>query len=127
MNFFPAKIRMREGKLVVDADSFALDIPTDRKSVYEDHIGKPIIFGIRPEDIGSAAAEQEPDAQRIKARVDVVEPMGSESYVYLSVGEATFISRVDAHRRFSVGQTAEPAVFMDKAHFFDPTTEQVIV
>jgi multiple sugar transport system ATP-binding protein len=52
--------------------------------------------------------------------------MGSESYIYFRLGDVTFISRVDAHRKFQVGQTAEPAVFVDKAHFFDPATEQRI-
>ncbi len=84
------------------------------------------MLGLRPEDIGSVAAEQTPGAPRIRAVVDVVEPMGSESYIYFRLADATFISRVDAHRKFRVGETAEPAVFMDKAHFFDPATERRI-
>jgi multiple sugar transport system ATP-binding protein len=56
--------------------------------------------------------------------VEVVEPMGSETYVYLRIGDTTFISRVDAHRRFRVGDTTELGVLMQKAHFFDSRTEQ---
>jgi hypothetical protein len=58
--------------------------------------------------------------------VEVIEPMGSESYIYFRLDDTTFISRVDAHRRFQVGETAEPAVFIGKAHFFDPATERRI-
>ena len=83
-------------------------------------------MGLRPEDIGSAVAEQLPDAPRIRATVEVVEPMGSESYIYFRVADASFISRVDAHRQFRVGETVAPAVFIDKAHFFDRQTDQRI-
>jgi multiple sugar transport system ATP-binding protein len=87
---------------------------------------KPVKLGLRPEDIGSAAAEQVANAPRIRAVVEVLEPMGSESYIYFGLAGQTFISRVDAHRTFTVGQMAEPAVFIGKAHFFDPSTEQRI-
>jgi len=91
-----------------------------RLAAYRD---KPVTLGLRPEDIGSAAAEQLPGAPRIRAVVEVVEPMGSESYIYFRLNDTPFISRVDAHRKVKVGETAEPAVFIDKAHFFDPETE----
>jgi multiple sugar transport system ATP-binding protein len=87
---------------------------------------KPVTLGLRPEDIGSAAAELFPSAPRIRAVVEVIEPMGSESYIYFRLADTTFISRVDAHRKFKLGETAEPAVFIDKAHFFDPSSENRI-
>ena len=52
--------------------------------------------------------------------------MGSESYVYLSIGEDHFVSRVDAHQQYRVGTQAEPAVFLDKVHFFDPESEKTV-
>jgi multiple sugar transport system ATP-binding protein len=81
---------------------------------------------VRPEDIGSQLAEQQAGAPRVQAQVDVIEPMGSETYVYLNTGETTFISRADPHQRFNVGEPADLAVFMDKAHFFDTETEKRI-
>jgi ABC-type glutathione transport system ATPase component len=63
--------------------------------------------------------------------VEVIEPMGSESYIYFRTGDTTFISRVDAHRKFRVGEQAEPVVFMDKAQFLPfkrlPTLARQIV
>jgi multiple sugar transport system ATP-binding protein len=103
-----------------------LGVPDKDKAALAAFREKPVTLGLRPEDIGSAAAEQLAGAPRIKAAVEVIEPMGSESYIYFRLADATFISRVDAHRKFQVGQTAEPAVFIDKAHFFDPATEQRI-
>jgi ABC-type sugar transport system ATPase subunit len=87
---------------------------------------QPVLLGLRPEDIGSSAAEQLPGAPRIRATVEVVEPMGSESYVHFKIGGTPFGSRVDAYGKFQVGQAAEPAVFIHKAHFFDPGNDKRI-
>jgi multiple sugar transport system ATP-binding protein len=85
-----------------------------------------VTLGLRPEDIGSPAAEQIPGAPRIQATVDVVEPMGSETNIYFRAAGATFISRADAHCKLKAGQASSLAVFIAKAHFFDPATEKNI-
>ena len=88
--------------------------------------GQPVTLGIRPEDIGSAAAEQLPNPQHIPAQVDVVEHMGAESYIYFRQADTVFISRVDAHRHFRPGENARLAVYLDKCHFFDAQSGQVL-
>ncbi len=87
---------------------------------------RPTTLGLRPEHIGSGLAEQTPGMPRFDAVVDVVEPIGSESFVYLKTGSTTLVSRVDAHRKFSVGQKVSPAVLTDKAHFFDSETGKAV-
>jgi multiple sugar transport system ATP-binding protein len=52
----------------------------------------------------------------------VIEPMGAESYIHYRLAESAFVSRVDAHRKYKVGESSEPAVFIDKAHFFDASS-----
>ena len=127
MNLFDGSIRAN-GALFFEGDGgLQLPIPEGMRGALSPYAGKPITLGVRPEDIGSAAAEQLAGAPRFRAAVDVIEPMGSESYIYLRAGKNRFISRVDAHSKFSVGEEAAPAVFVDKAHFFDPETEQSVV
>jgi multiple sugar transport system ATP-binding protein len=127
MNVFEGRIRVLNEALVFEGPGdLLIDVPMKDKAALAAYRDKPVTLGLRPEDIGSAAAEQLAGAPRIQAAVEVIEPMGSESYVYFRLGDTTFISRVDAHRKFQVGQTAEPAVFVDKAHFFDPATEERI-
>jgi multiple sugar transport system ATP-binding protein len=127
MNFFEGHIRTLNGTLTFQGPGgMSLPLPDKQKVAMAAYRERPVTLGLRPEDIGSAAADNVPGAPRIKATVDVVEPMGSESYVYFRIGEATFISRVDSHQKFGVGQTVQPAVFMDKAHFFDPSTEKSV-
>jgi multiple sugar transport system ATP-binding protein len=87
---------------------------------------KPIGLGFRPEDMGSAAAEALADAPRLRAKVNVIEPMGSETYVYLLTGGTQFVARMEAHKRFRPGDAVEVPVNMNKAHFFDAQTEERI-
>ncbi len=127
MNFFKGVVEAEGEQLTFAANSgFRMPVPTRQRELVGPYSGKQIVLGIRPEDIGSPAAEQLTGAPRIKAAVDVIEPMGSESYVYLSIGEDHFVSRVDAHQQYRVGTQAEPAVFLDKVHFFDPESEKTV-
>jgi multiple sugar transport system ATP-binding protein len=126
MNFFDGVIKEDHG-LVFDEGNFTIAIPEQWKDKIAPYTGKSIVFGARPEDVGSPEAEEVPGAPKVKAKVEVIEPMGSETYLYLNTGTQMFISRVEAHRRCEVGQEMNLAVMMPKAHFFDTQTEEVIV
>jgi multiple sugar transport system ATP-binding protein len=127
MNFFEGQIRATADAMTFESSGgLQLPVPEDRRTALAAYRDRQVILGLRPEDIGSSAAEQLAEAPRIRALVEVVEPMGSESYVHFKVGDAPFVSRVDAHRKFQIGHTSEPAVFITKAHFFDPKTNRRI-
>jgi multiple sugar transport system ATP-binding protein len=127
MNFFDGQIHATGATLTFESSQgLQLPVPQDRQTALVAYRDKPVVLGLRPEDIGSSAAEQLSGAPRIRALVEVVEPMGSESYVHFKLGDTPFVSRVDAHRKFQLGQTADPAVFITKAHFFDPQTDRRI-
>jgi multiple sugar transport system ATP-binding protein len=124
MNFFDGMIKGRDQALTFEGPGgMSLVLNARQRDALLAHRDKPVVLGLRPEDIGSPAAEQVPQASRIRALVDVVEPMGSESYIYHKVADTSFVSRVDAHQQIKEGQTVEPAVYMDKAHFFDPAND----
>lgn len=127
MNFFKGQLQQRDGVLTfLGSADMTLVVPETHKTFLGAYRDKPITLGIRPEDIGSVSAEQIPDAPRIRATVDVVETMGAESYVHMSLGESVFISRVDAHRRFRLNEKVDVAVDTRKIHFFDAETEDRI-
>jgi multiple sugar transport system ATP-binding protein len=120
MNLFEGQIRAEKSGLAFEGvGGLRVPVPTQSRAALEALRDQPVTLGLRPEDIGSAAAEQLPGAPRIRAVVEVIEPMGAESYIYYRLAESTFVSRVDAHRKYKVGESSEPAVFIDKAHFFD--------
>ena len=123
-NFFGGRIEACERRLLFRAESFSLPIPDSWAGRVKRYTGKPITLGIRPDQIGSTAAERQPDAPRIAAVVEAVEPVGPESYVWLKTGSETFVSRADAGREFRIGENLSSAVSTGRLHFFDPQTEE---
>ncbi len=127
MNFFPAKIRKDNGKLLVDAHDFVLPIPAERAKTYQAHEGKDVIFGIRPENVHDANfIPSNIRAEKIEAKVDVTELMGNEIFLYLVTGKNTFVARVDPRSKAQVGNKSQFAFDMDKFQIFDAATEQAI-
>jgi multiple sugar transport system ATP-binding protein len=125
MNFIDGKIEALDGGMYfVVEDGVKLPVYEDHKVALKPYIGKTITLGIRPEDIGSAEADE--SAPTIRTKVKVIEPMGAETILYLDVGGTTIISRVDSHKRYTVGEELEFTVIMKKTHLFDVETENVV-
>lgn len=128
MNFFNGKINGSNGSMIFEsASGNKVAVPDAFKDALASYKDKPIIIGIRPEDIGSNHAENLENAPTLKAKVSVVEPMGAESYVHLDDGIHKFVSRADAHKQYKAGDEVNMPVFIDKAHFFDMETEKTII
>jgi multiple sugar transport system ATP-binding protein len=127
MNFFKAKLQKQDGKLLVDAGSFTMPVPDDRKKAYDGFVGKDVIFGIRPEDIYNPAfVPTGIHTAQIEVKVDVTELMGNEIFLYLVTGQNTVVARVDPRTNFRIGEKAQVSFNIDKCHLFDPETELAI-
>ena len=127
MNFLDAVILREDGELWVDAKSFKVKLPPTRFETVGEYIGKEVIFGIRPEDIDDRDFVPDAPADRIvTADIDVTEPMGSEVYLYATVGPHSFIARVDARTTARDGSSHQLVFNTDKAHLFDKTTQKAI-
>jgi multiple sugar transport system ATP-binding protein len=89
---------------------------------------KPILFGIRPEDMyDKLFITDAPADSVVTATVEVVEPLGAEVYLHLKVGTHPLVARVGPHDRPEVNQDLDLVFDMGKAHFFDTETEAAIV
>ncbi|MFZ5922486.1 MAG: ABC transporter ATP-binding protein [Chloroflexota bacterium] len=127
MNFFRAKLRRADGRLMVDTGDFAVAIPQDRHDTYRNYIDREVIFGIRPEDIHDPNfLPANIHAETINVKVDVTELMGNEIFLYLVSGPNTFTARVDPRTRYQLGDTGMIAFNMDNFHLFDPESEKAI-
>ncbi len=102
-----------------------LDAALSRKAAA--HVGRPLIFGIRPENVEEVLTASTADPGRMaEVRIEVVEPMGAETYLYLDTGANAFIARVRASDRFEANHQLKIAFAVEKAHLFDAATEQVL-
>jgi len=127
MNFFPAKISKNGENIFIDGGNFRLPIPKEKAAAYQGLDGKEIVFGLRPEDV------HDPDftpsgvtEARIKAKVDVIEMMGNESFTYFSTADHDFVGRIDPRSKFKYGDEIEVGVDMSNFHIFDKVTEKAI-
>jgi len=107
---------------------FIVKIVEDMYKKLGPYEGKEIVFGIRPEDIYDKlfTSQASPD-NTVKAVVEIVEPMGSEVYLYITAGKSSLIARVGGHDKPEVHQDMDLVFDMSKAHFFDKDTEEAIV
>jgi multiple sugar transport system ATP-binding protein len=126
MNFFKGKIRKEDGHMLVEGGAFKVPL-VDEKKTYQNYIDKPVILGIRPEDVYNPAfIPTGIHSAPVEAKVDVTELMGNEINLYLLAGQDSIVARVDPRTDFHMGDKVQVAFNMDKAHLFDPETEKAI-
>jgi multiple sugar transport system ATP-binding protein len=126
MNFFKAKLRKDDSRLIIEAGSFKVPVSLDRKS-YQNFVDKPVVMGVRPEDIYNPAfVPIGIHSAPVEAKVDVTELMGNEISLYLVAGQDNIVARVDPRTDFRMGDKVQVAFNMDKVHLFDPDTEKAI-
>lgn len=126
MNFF--NVTLKDG-ILSNGKNFNMPLPEGQRKILEGkgYNGKPLIFGIRPEDIKASGLELNtfPDTS-IESEVIVSELLGSESILYSKVDDFEFTSRVDARDFHQPGEMVKLAFNLNKAHFFDAETEKAI-
>jgi multiple sugar transport system ATP-binding protein len=133
MNFFRGAIEKRSGglwfveKRTDGAIGFATPLPESMCAHLTTYIGETLVFGSRPEDVAVSPWMNDDSASAICAHVEVIEPMGAETYLYLNTGGHSLIARVPPHERTTIGSRLGIAFDMRKCHFFDPATELTII
>jgi multiple sugar transport system ATP-binding protein len=127
MNFFDAKIKRADGKVVVDTGAFAVTLPDEKAAVYQGHADKSVVLGVRPEDVHDPNyAPPGIHTALIPANVEVTELMGNEVFLYLKTGEKSYVGRVDPRSQARIGHDIQVALNLDNMHLFDKDTEQAI-
>ena len=99
---------------------------------------RDVIAGIRPEQFEDAAIRA--DGMRFKAKLDVVESMGSEYYVYFETDDVrseqlddlegldtgTVVARLDAASAAQAGHALELALDTSQIKLFDPDSGRAL-
>jgi multiple sugar transport system ATP-binding protein len=128
MNLQRGRIQRREGKLVfvetAEADAVFIPLAGPLAQRAEKLLDRDVVLGLRPETIHEQPRGQ--DTVPLTARVELSEPMGAETNVYLKTGAGTVIARLHTEQRFAVGDSLTVHLALAKAHLFDAETEQVI-
>ncbi len=127
-NFLKGKIIPQNGELYFYDEGIRLKVLKQHHEKLNSYLNRDIIMAIRPEDVyDKLFAQDAAEEFIITATVDLVEPMGSEIYLYFSVGRNNFIARVSNQDTATANQDLQLVFDMSKAHFFDPKTEKAIL
>ncbi|PRR84329.1 Trehalose import ATP-binding protein SugC [Clostridium vincentii] len=129
MNSINGMVKEEAGKVkfIFGEDKIVLNEKQGELLKSKGYIGKEVIIGIRPENI----IDKEEFIinnieQSLMAHVEVVENMGSETYLYLSKGESSIRAKINGISSSVVGDDIKIAFKIEKIHMFDKETELTI-
>jgi multiple sugar transport system ATP-binding protein len=74
-----------------------------------------VVVGLRPEAISVGA-------NGVPARVEVVEELGADAYVFCTSDAGRFVARTEARATLARGERVSLAVRGEEAHLFDAVT-----
>ena len=151
MNFVSSRLERKDGGAAVSLGSQRVEISNETvggRSELERFFDKDVIVGIRPQDFQDARFAAGGDAARLKATVDLVEALGTQTLIHFEIdappvnteemkelaedagagegglgGErAQFVAEVDPKSQVSRGEPVELTIDSSQLHFFDPQT-----
>jgi oligogalacturonide transport system ATP-binding protein len=127
MNLIKARLTQEQGQFKVNVGSSSLTLPGSHEARLKGQTDGEVLFGIRPEHIHFHARAQG-DTQEITTSFRFMEHMGSEIFLYVSIGEVPLTVRLpadEAHRisQMTRGDSLNLHVQMSVCHLFDAKTE----
>ena len=121
MNFLTVGVKKEADGTYIEEGTFRLKVTDEQAKFLASYDGKPVTFGIRPEDV--EFVHNPIDGQTINGKVNVVEPLGSETQVHVATSKASVVGKIAPTFTPKVGTDVSLLVKMEKARFFDPETE----
>jgi multiple sugar transport system ATP-binding protein len=150
MNLFPGRIEAAEGaegaeEITLRSGQHRLALDRATLAAHPDLprlVGRPVVIGIRPEGLADVALEPGAPADRvIEATVDLVESLGAELVVHVTVSDpmapadgdsdawrqvvarrGRAVARLTTRSRLSPGDVVKLAVDTTRLHLFDAET-----
>jgi len=124
MNFLDGSLYAENSDLHFREKNGALDVLVEQshREMLEPYVGKDIVYGIRPEDFLSNPEQKAKNGRSLTAK-----PVGSEVYLYLDVGGRSVTARIEAAYEPEVNQAHVLDIALNKAHYFDKSTQLAIV
>lgn len=124
MNFMVVKVEECADGICIDEGSFKLKVTEKQASFLRPYVGRSVTFGIRPEDVEYVTAPEE--GKTINGKISVVEPLGSETNVFLVTPTHQITGRIAPTVSVSVGNNISLLPDMEKAKFFNLEDEKAI-
>jgi len=126
MNFIDGKI-VKEDGLWFQNQEIRVKIPEGEHNRLEKYTDLNVTLGIRPEDLYEQSSNiDDTQFNVVTSKVEVVEPMGNEMYLYLNTGQHNIVARTKPKKQPEINSELLICLDMNKVHFFNTKTEKAI-
>jgi len=129
MNFVPATLETLDGTVSVRfTDGRALALPLARAQAYHQHVGRRLVFGVRPEHLRPSpeAGQASPGHEPLAVKIDLVQLTGPRAYAAFRLGEVEVTAELQAHDVERLGAEIELLVDMHRVILVDPDSDRVL-
>jgi multiple sugar transport system ATP-binding protein len=123
MNFLNAEPAQRDGAAGLQAGDVFVGVTAEQASALG---AGPVVIGIRPEHVAPQELLQGETAATFEGTVDVVEHLGSEQHVVVTVPHGSIAVRLPSDARYASGASITLGVRAEHLHLFDAGTRQRI-
>lgn len=124
MNFLKGIIiEQNDLRFISENNLISICLDTNKFVKLRDYAGRNVLLGVRPEDIKQNASY---NSTAFEITLDLVEPMGSEVFIYFAVCGEQFTGRITGSEIPETGSFTTLYFENDKLYFFDPLTEKII-
>jgi multiple sugar transport system ATP-binding protein len=122
MNFVNGAIEgSAPSRFVAEGGEGRINLPDAVAARLSDARGRAITLGIRPEDV-TVVADARGATATVSARLDLIESLGNETFIYARAGRYDVTARVSPQSLPRVGSGIVLAFNLERAHFFDAGT-----
>jgi multiple sugar transport system ATP-binding protein len=125
MNFADITVNDGNGALWAVNDGLRIKVPAPLVERLGRYVGKPLTLGIRPEDLHIANGGDAADLS-FGATVEVVEKLGSETLLDVSVGAGQMVASVEPTSPARPSEQIRLAINPHRLHFFDTDSEAAV-
>ena len=121
MNFLKARVQHDDDGLAIAlTDKASLPVPRSYAGRLSDHVGKELVFGIRPEHQTDPASVRNAEfGAPVDVEVDMLEPLGSDTMVFGRIGDNDVVARSAPEATTQMGKTMRLSANMNHMHVFD--------
>ena len=124
MNFFNAELSGAAEKLFLQTGAVRIELPPEKYSHLSGYKEKSVTVGIRPEDLKYTPVHV--DGKTIQGTVEVVEPIGNETYIELNAGNFNLFAAVGRKSQIKPHSNFILMPIIDNLHLFEADSEKAI-
>ena len=127
MNLLPATLVDKDGQLAARlTEDIKLALPAALTDRLRTAVGRGVVYGIRPESLNpfSAARQTKGTTCLGELPIEVIEPLGADTLVFVNVAGNEVCARLDGDVSVQAGERIDLCLDLDKVQLFDQETGQ---